>query len=80
LGGAISCYKRSGVLGKVCRVHAATNQGRVGVVLGSQTSHEEGDFGGLGIAGKSDKGASDGVLEAVGPLCPVLAAVDLGNL
>lgn len=49
-------------------------------MLGSQTSHEEGDFGGLGIAGKTDKGASDGVLEAVGPLCPVLGAVDLGEL
>jgi hypothetical protein len=33
------------------RVDAATNQGRVFAVLGSQTSHEEGDLGRLGVAG-----------------------------
>lgn len=47
-------------------------------MLGSQTGQEERDLGGFGIAGETDEGTGDGILEAVGPLCPGLGAADLG--
>ena len=78
LGRAVGSHKGSRVCGKVGRVDAATDQGRVGAVLSSQTSQEERDLGGLGVAGETDEGTSDGILEAVGPLCPGLGAADLG--
>lgn len=78
LGRAVGSHKRSRVRGEVGRVDAATNQGRVGAVLGSQTGQEERDLGGLGVSGETDEGTGDGILEAVGPLCPGLGAADLG--
>ena len=78
LGRAVGSHKGSRVRGEVGRVDAATNQGRVGAVLGSQTSQEERDLGGLGVAGETDEGTGDGILEAVGPLGPGLSAANLG--